>query len=120
MNKKENYHLLKCYHFIAEAIQKGESEVKICISKRKECIIRVIPENEIPRVSTRGYLLLQKGRRTQRQCQIAVACRKGYCAKSLQKGGVAAFSAAKALVFAVNDRSKNFFDSLRGKRRNTF
>ena len=57
MNKKENYHLLKCYHFIAEAIQKGESEVKICISKRKECIIRVIPENEIPRVSTRGFLL---------------------------------------------------------------
>ena len=35
-------------------------------------------------------------------------------------GNAESVSAAKALVFAVNDRSKNFFDSLRGKRRNTF
>ena len=45
---------------------------------------------------------------------------RGIALNRCEKGGVAAFFAAKALVFAVNDRSKNFSDSLRGKRRNTF
>lgn len=38
MNKKEIYHLLKRCHYIIEAIQRGKSEVNICISGRKENI----------------------------------------------------------------------------------
>lgn len=38
MNKKEIYHLLKRYRYIVEAIQRGESEVEICISSRREII----------------------------------------------------------------------------------
>lgn len=38
MNKKEIYHLLKRYRYIVEAVQRGESEVEICISSRREII----------------------------------------------------------------------------------
>lgn len=38
MTKKEIYHLLKRCHYIIEAIQRGKSEVNICISGRKENI----------------------------------------------------------------------------------
>lgn len=38
MNKKEIYHLLKRYRYIVEAVQKGESDVEIRISGRREYI----------------------------------------------------------------------------------
>lgn len=38
MNKKDIYHLLKRYHYIIEAVQRGKNEVDLCICGRRENI----------------------------------------------------------------------------------